>query len=193
MPPENRLAVASVTTKLFTPVLVMAIPLSHPSTPPKANVAAIASGIPLRRPSRAVFSQDTGELAMDVIELTEMLHVSSPGREFSLVDHGLRHMVDNDRQVRVALDETDCIEYVPRFDQCIETQSELGKLPYHRIEFGTQDPIIFREVLQVGPNTLQYRRTSPLREVSDRVGSQHIHPPDDAADEVVSVGKTQEV
>ena len=45
MPPENRLAVASVTTKLFTPVLVMAIPLNHPSAPPKANVAAIASGM----------------------------------------------------------------------------------------------------------------------------------------------------
>ena len=83
---------------------------------------------PLGRPFRTIFGQDTGELAMDVIELTELLHVTGPGREFSLVDHGLRHMVDDDREVRVALHKAERVDYVPRLDQGVETQAELGKL-----------------------------------------------------------------
>src|SRR6202023_1232245 len=107
--------------------------------------------------------------------------------------HRLRNMVDDDREVRVALHKADRVDYVPRLDQGVETQAEPAQPSNDRIEFGTQDPIILGEVLQVRPNTLQHGRTSPLLEVSDRVRSQHIHPPDDAADEVVSVGKTQEV
>src|ERR1700704_252233 len=102
-------------------------------------------------------------------------------------------MVDDDREIRVAFPEADRVEYVPRLDQGVETQAEPDQPSNERIELGTQYPIILGEILQVGPNTLQHGRTGPLFEVSDRVRSQHIDPPDNAADEVVSVAKTQEV
>ena len=42
--PEKRLALASVMTKLLTPVRTMAKPFSQPSAPPSASAPAIATG-----------------------------------------------------------------------------------------------------------------------------------------------------
>ena len=48
MAPENRFALASVTTKLLTPLLAIVKPLSQPSAPPRisANAQAIEMGRP---------------------------------------------------------------------------------------------------------------------------------------------------
>jgi hypothetical protein len=74
---------------------------------------------------------------MDVIELTELLHVTGPGCELSLVDHGLRHMVDDDREIRVALYKADRVDDVPRLDQGVETQAERWRQsPCIRIPLG---------------------------------------------------------
>ena len=43
--PENRLALASVTTKLLTPLLAIVKPLSQPSAPPRISARAQAIGI----------------------------------------------------------------------------------------------------------------------------------------------------
>ena len=44
MAPENKLALASVTMKLLTPLLAMVKPLSQPSAPPRTNASAQANG-----------------------------------------------------------------------------------------------------------------------------------------------------
>ena len=44
MAPENKLALASVTMKLLTPLLAMVKPLSQPSAPPTTSASAQASG-----------------------------------------------------------------------------------------------------------------------------------------------------
>ena len=62
-------------------------------------------------------------------ESAELLHVAPPGLETVIPNGRLGHVVDDDRQDRVALDEPDGVQDVARLDQGIEGHAQFDWPP----------------------------------------------------------------
>ena len=120
---------------------------------------------PLRRPVRTVFGEDARNLAMHMLKIAEALHVAPPRLEGAVRDLGLGHVIDDHRQVRIALDELDGVEDMPRLDQRVEAQAEILDRPDGRVEFRLEDPVVFRQVLKIGADALQLREPGPTGKI----------------------------
>jgi hypothetical protein len=148
---------------------------------------------PRRRPVRAVFGEDARNLAMHMFQVAEALHVAPPRLEGAIGDFGLGHVVDDDGQVRIALDELDGVEDMPRLDQRVEAQAEILDRPDGRVELRLEDPVILRQVLKIGADALQLPEPRPAGKIGNGRRGKQVHPGNDALDEIMAVCHAQQI
>lgn len=128
--------------------------------------------------------QQTGEFAMDIGKSRQSGHILAPVAVVTDGNHGLRAMVDDDGQLRMAAGERQQMRQIGRQDQRIERQTVLYQSRRGWIECRIIDPGNILHALQHRTHSLEGRMFCPASNFTRRVGRLHVHPANHALDEI---------
>ena len=80
-----------------------------------------------------------------------------------------------------------------RVDQNVERESEFAGSLQNGVELLPQNPIVLRDVLEVGADAFELLETRPAGQLLDGVRREHVNPRDDAPDEISGISHAEQV